>query len=260
MKFTSKFLNNKKAWEDEHFQYGMLTFDITKAEQLIAANPHEAHVAPRNFLESFVGKTEVGESMEPASGFQSFDMLEHHVDKKHMQTVDEKKPGIVAIITYKPDKAHPEAKSYHILIDGAHRAKKSLILGVEFKVYVLTLEESWEVMAAATSPQILKGYVNPTQKPTKPRAKKPKAAALSDKQRATLIQQRLKSGKFTETDFHDCPDCEQFMDGEWRTGRCDDCRGSGRDDNDEPCVNCLGRGSPVCCRCEGTGIDPTPEY
>ena len=53
----------------------------------------------------------------------------------------------------------------------------------------------------------------------------------------------------------DCPDCEVFIDGQWRTGRCDDCRGSGQTDNNEGCPNCQGSGSPVCCRCEGTGRD-----
>jgi hypothetical protein len=52
-----------------------------------------------------------------------------------------------------------------------------------------------------------------------------------------------------------CPDCERLEDGLWRTGRCDECRGSGRDEHDEGCANCLGTGSPVCCRCEGTGVD-----
>lgn len=53
-----------------------------------------------------------------------------------------------------------------------------------------------------------------------------------------------------------CPDCEQLIGGLWRTGRCDECHGSGEDASGEPCVNCLGTGMPVCCRCEGTGIDP----
>jgi RecJ-like exonuclease len=52
-----------------------------------------------------------------------------------------------------------------------------------------------------------------------------------------------------------CPDCEALIDDKWRTGRCDECRGIGRDKNDDMCVYCDGTGSPVCCRCEGTGID-----
>ena len=54
---------------------------------------------------------------------------------------------------------------------------------------------------------------------------------------------------------HTCPDCEEFIDGDWRTGVCDDCGGNGRDENDESCSNCQGTGSPICCRCEGTGIE-----
>jgi hypothetical protein len=56
-----------------------------------------------------------------------------------------------------------------------------------------------------------------------------------------------------------CQDCERKIGGMWRTGRCDACRGSGRDENDEGCAACEGTGSPVCCRCEGTGVDPEPE-
>lgn len=55
-----------------------------------------------------------------------------------------------------------------------------------------------------------------------------------------------------------CPDCEEFIDGQWRTGRCDDCRGVGRDERGKDCRNCLGKGSSVCCRCEGTGVNPEP--
>ena len=52
-----------------------------------------------------------------------------------------------------------------------------------------------------------------------------------------------------------CPDCEINIGGLWRTGICDDCGGSGRNEKDEGCSNCQGTGHPICCRCEGTGID-----
>lgn len=54
---------------------------------------------------------------------------------------------------------------------------------------------------------------------------------------------------------HNCPDCESFSDGKWRTGRCDTCHGLGRIDADEGCPDCDGTGSPACCRCKGTGVD-----
>ena len=63
----------------------------------------------------------------------------------------------------------------------------------------------------------------------------------------------------TQSLSNGCPDCEVLEDGLWRTGHCDDCGGSGRDENDEACSNCLGTGNPVCCRCEGTGIDLNPD-
>jgi len=52
-----------------------------------------------------------------------------------------------------------------------------------------------------------------------------------------------------------CPDCEVFIDGQWRTGVCDECDGSGESRAGRICKNCKGTGSPVCCRCEGTGVD-----
>lgn len=53
-----------------------------------------------------------------------------------------------------------------------------------------------------------------------------------------------------------CPDCEEKIAGMWCTGQCDDCGGSGVTDDGDLCTNCRGFGMPVCCRCEGSGIDP----
>ena len=164
--FTSKLL--KRAWEGERFSYFGLTFDVEKAQQIVESNPHEKRVAPKNFLESFVGKTEVGESMEEEE-FGSSSLLNSNVNKKHMKTVDHQKPGIVASFTFKPNKQYPESKPTYILIDGNHRAKKSMILGEPFEVYILTPEESWECMASQTPPFLLKNYINPTKKPAKAR-------------------------------------------------------------------------------------------
>lgn len=55
-----------------------------------------------------------------------------------------------------------------------------------------------------------------------------------------------------------CPVCERRIGGLWRAGVCDECGGSGRDEHDEDCSNCQGTGYPVCCRCEGTGVDLHP--
>lgn len=66
--------------------------------------------------------------------------------------------------------------------------------------------------------------------------------------------------KKTRRQRHTCPDCygETYQKGKWRTGRCDDCRGTGQIGPKE-CSNCQGTGSPICCRCEGTGVDPIHE-
>lgn len=58
-----------------------------------------------------------------------------------------------------------------------------------------------------------------------------------------------------DKETHTCPDCENLINGEWRCGVCDECNGTGIIPNGETCSNCLGIGSPLCCRCEGTGID-----
>lgn len=50
-----------------------------------------------------------------------------------------------------------------------------------------------------------------------------------------------------------CPDCDVFDQGQWRTGVCDECK---RLEAGTWCDNCQGTGSPICCRCEGTGCDP----
>jgi hypothetical protein len=50
-----------------------------------------------------------------------------------------------------------------------------------------------------------------------------------------------------------CPDCDVFDQGQWRTGVCDECK---RLEAGTWCNNCQGTGSPICCRCEGTGCDP----
>lgn len=56
----------------------------------------------------------------------------------------------------------------------------------------------------------------------------------------------------------ECPDCEVFIRGKWRIGRCDCCHGNGVI-NGEDCKNCDGTGWPACCRCEGTGTDMNPD-
>lgn len=59
--------------------------------------------------------------------------------------------------------------------------------------------------------------------------------------------------------LHTCTDCDDGYKkgGLWRTNsKCDECGGSGEDETGDTCVNCGGYGEPVCCRCEGTGVDP----
>ncbi len=133
-----------------------MVFDVQKAEKIVASTPHDTHVAPKEFLEGFVGRVE--DDKEDATSFNLFNV---GINKEHLKQVDITKPGIVAVITYKADKKQGETKG-HILIDGNHRAKKSLQEGREFKVYVLTPKETWEVMSKRTPRFLLKNLVNPT--------------------------------------------------------------------------------------------------
>ena len=83
------------------------------------------------------------------------------------------------------------------------------------------------------------------------------AKAKYDKER---WDRRLKLKNILPTEIEDvtCPDCECFINGEWRTGICDICQGGG-DEQEVSCENCEGTGAPICCRCEGTGVDPESE-
>jgi hypothetical protein len=188
MAFTSKLL--KKAWEGELFTYVGMVFDIEKAEQIIAAHPRPSQKAPKKFLEAFVGSIEQDKREEETG---TFSMLNVGLKKEHVDEVDENKPGIVAVITFKPSKSFPEQSTNYILIDGNHRAKKRLRMGFEdMDVYILTPEESWEIMAPNTFAGLTKNLVNPTKKESKPRPPRPKSdkPSKADERRAD-IQARL---------------------------------------------------------------------
>lgn len=170
-------LLKKRGWQDEVFQYVGLSFDIMKAEQLIASNPHTPQIAPKAFLEAFVGTIEDDELEQKAdsSGTFHINMLQVGLNKSHIDEVDITRPGIVANFSYKPTKRHPTSAPTYILIDGNHRAKKALRTGQEFKVNILTPEETWEVMLKHTPPFLMKNIANPNPK-SKPK-KKPTTAA-----------------------------------------------------------------------------------
>ena len=161
-------LLEKRAWEGEMFRYFGLSFDVEEAERIIEAAPRPAHAAPRAFLESFVGAEPAQGATGATGGDGSIDLLSVGLNRKHVDEVDETKPGIVATMVFKPDKRHPEPSANHILIDGNHRAKKRLRMGLDsMEVHVLTPEETWRVVSGHTPPALLRGYVNPTAKPRK---------------------------------------------------------------------------------------------
>jgi len=166
----------KNAEGNEIFEFFGLRFDVDLAERIIQSAPREARVAPRAFLKSFV---DAGEDEPDENGVMHIDITKHYVNKEHMKTVDITKPGIVAVAINKADpKRNLGEKPFSILIDGNHRAARALQENKEFKVYVLTPEESWKALEKVTYQGLLKHYVNPTKKPAKPRVKKPPATIV----------------------------------------------------------------------------------
>lgn len=151
--FNSKFLQPKTAKDGEMFRYFGMNFDIDKAEEIILKAPREPRLVPAAFLNATLGEKN--------------NLFGAHVNEQRVSEVNPDEPGIVAQLQFK-DKDRPFA----MLIDGNHRAKRCLNEGREgFKAYVLTLEESWKIMAPNTMTSLLKGYLNPTKKPRKPKGK-----------------------------------------------------------------------------------------
>jgi hypothetical protein len=74
-------------------------------------------------------------------------------------------------------------------------------------------------------------------------------------ERLARVHPRMLSGEPPCAPMSDCPDCEVFLLGQWRTGVCDDCK---RMEAGSDCDNCQGTGAPVCCLCEGTGRSLPP--
>jgi GNAT superfamily N-acetyltransferase len=192
---ASKTATAKQAWQDERFSYWGLQFAIDKAEEIIAASPRPAQKAPKNFLEAFVGTVDDDKAAESGR----INLLTVGLNKEHLQQVDIEKPGIVAPLTFKPNKEHPEAQSHYILIDGNHRAKKRLQMGLDFmEVYPLTPEEAWKCMAPYTFPGLLKNYVNPTKKVRKRTASLQGTILYLDDMRRPLIPNAVQVRSYDE--------------------------------------------------------------
>ena len=67
-------------------------------------------------------------------------LLKSEVDEQHLPHVNMGRPGIIAHVTYHLDDG--ETVTAHLLIDGNHRATRSLREGRPFFVYLLTEEET----------------------------------------------------------------------------------------------------------------------
>ena len=67
-------------------------------------------------------------------------LLKNEVDELHLPHVNIGRPGIIANVTYHLDDGR--TVTAHLLIDGNHRAARSLQEGRPFSVYLLTEEET----------------------------------------------------------------------------------------------------------------------
>jgi hypothetical protein len=66
------------------------------------------------------------------------------IDSEHVKHVNPKYAGIIAHIWYRT--AEGETIAAHLLIDGHHRAARCLQLGLPFNAYLLSEEESREIL------------------------------------------------------------------------------------------------------------------
>ncbi len=67
-------------------------------------------------------------------------LLKTEVDEQHLPHVNIGRPGIIANVTYHLDDGR--TVTAHVLIDGNHRAARSLQEGRPFSVYLLTEDET----------------------------------------------------------------------------------------------------------------------
>jgi len=113
---------------NEYFSYlfGMYVFDVTKAIEVIKATPRGTQVLSKESVEIALGWTRTNE--------------------KHVAHVDETIPGIIAFFEHDGIKGH-------VLIDGHHRAAKCVQLGKEFRVCVLSPEESVACISENNAPK-----------------------------------------------------------------------------------------------------------
>jgi hypothetical protein len=70
-----------------------------------------------------------------------------HIHKHHVPHVDLRFPGIMACVFF--TNADGVEEQGHLLIDGNHRAAKSLRLGVPYRFYLLTEKESRRILIRA---------------------------------------------------------------------------------------------------------------
>jgi hypothetical protein len=95
-----------------------------------------------------------------------------HIRKRHVNHVNLRFPGIMAHVFF--TNAEGVEERGHLLIDGNHRAAKSLRLGVPYRFYLLTEEESRRILIRAPRP---KRRVRRTSKPKARIAKKRRRGA-----------------------------------------------------------------------------------
>lgn len=115
---------------EETFGYfgGMYLFDVDMARELVADGRQPVELEPEDV---------------------AFSVDNSRIHLQHLAHVDLKYPGIIAHYWYTtPD---GEELVGHVLIDGHHRAARALQEGVPFWVYLLTADESRQILLQAPS-------------------------------------------------------------------------------------------------------------
>lgn len=102
------------------------------------------------------------ESVELDEDDIKFSLDKVRINKKHLKSVDVRKPGIVAVVH--AFDAQGELIKGHRLIDGHHRATRCLELGVPFEVYVLTEEESIAILKRSPCKSLLESGCSDVRK------------------------------------------------------------------------------------------------
>lgn len=89
----------------------------------------------------------IGDGREPVELDEDdtrFSLYKCHINREHTKHVDTSIPGIIAIVPWTDENG--EYVTGHRLIDGHHRAARCLDLGIPYRAYLLTEQETNSIL------------------------------------------------------------------------------------------------------------------